>query len=365
MEQLENLDITTRELQSLMFHYGYYYAGQVDLAADEIYTETTDPQIRRSVIQWSTLCVPEMMMYCFNQEPMVAMISAWTYAILIRSFFETGNGKDLFGPHHEQVVGVSRELEEEIRSLARDVLSPADAETASVRISTWAAAHPIRNEQYVTEGYSTSLTAAVGAGGAGGLAAAGSISEQLMAMSDRLNLMMGHMPHQIRWEAAAVLSMGQDVAAEIADSTLVAIHEGAMEVLPALLAFLSRERELFTEDLSRERAAVLEAISGERSAILQEIARERGQVFKEIARERNEAMGDISALTLDALHVMVLESREAAQASIDQGFQRILQLLALPFLGLIALVIVAMIWVRNTTNRILALWARSQADREA
>jgi len=362
MEQLEDVDVTKRELQTIMYRYAYEYAGQVDVVADEIYSATSDPRIRASVVRWTTMAVPEMLMRCFNHEPLVAMITSWGYAALLREFFETGNGKDLFGPYQGQVVSESIALQTEIENIARSVLTSADADTLSGYIDTWVASYPLRGESYASEGIAMGMAKAMGAEVAGGLGAAGSINEQMLALSDRVNVLLAYMPRQMHWQTASALSMSRATMTEVTDSTMASIERGASENLLPLLEFFSRQRELFTDDIARERAAVLEALAAERSAVLQEVGRERGEVFKEIAQERNEAMTDINAITLDALHAMVLESQSAMQAGIDRTFRRIAQLLAIPFLGFVVFLLIVVIWVRNTTNRVIALRTRGGID---
>jgi len=362
MEQLEDVGVTKRELQTIMYRYAYEYAGQVDVVANGIYSDTSDPMVRTSVVRWTTMAVPEMLMRCFNHEPLVAMITSWGYAALLREFFETGNGKDLFGPYQGQVVGISIALQQEIEGIASSLLTSSDVDTVSVYIDSWIADHPLRGESYASEGIAMGLAKAMGAQTAGGLGAAGSINEQMLALSDRVNVLLAYMPRQMHWQTASALSMSRATLTEVTDSTMASMGREASANLVPLLEFLSRQRELFTEDVARERAAVLEALAAERSAVLQEIGRERGEVFKEIAQERNEAMTDINAITLDALHAMVLESQGAMQAGIDRTFRRIAQLLVIPLLGLAVFLVVVVIWVRNTTNRVIALRTRGGTD---
>ena len=51
MQSVEGLDVTKRELQTLMYFYANHFAGQVDLASNEIYMTSTNPDTRRAAIE--------------------------------------------------------------------------------------------------------------------------------------------------------------------------------------------------------------------------------------------------------------------------------------------------------------------------
>ena len=49
MEDIGGVEITKRELETIMYRYGYHYAGEVELAALEIYESTDDQETRARV----------------------------------------------------------------------------------------------------------------------------------------------------------------------------------------------------------------------------------------------------------------------------------------------------------------------------
>jgi hypothetical protein len=350
-------DLTKRQLETLMYRYGMHYAGQVELAAYEIYEDSKDREIRNNAIIWNTICVPQMMSSCFNHEPMVGLAQAWIYAGQVREYFEEGRGKDYFGPYQDRVVAVSRSLETDIHDIVFGILPEAVADTFEQRRDEWLVQYPINNDRFVTEGITPTMIRAMGTEVPGGLGAAGSMNQQMVAMTDRANLLTAYMPRQLQWQTASVLAQSQEMIADVTDSTIARLNREAGATIGPLLAFLDEQRRLATADMASERAAVLSALVLERTAVLTHLEVQRSEVFKEISNERNELLKNMNEFSLAMLQQTVLESQEMAEASIDRVYWRTVNLMVLPFLALIVFLIIVMVWIRNTTNRIFAVRA--------
>lgn len=363
MEQMGAINYTKREMETVMYRYGYHYAKQVELAATKIFVQAPDQETKNRAITWVTLGVPEMMRASFNHEPLVGMAQSWTYASLVREYFTTGYGKDHFGAYQDIAVTASTQLEADIVWLARDMLPEAAFDTMRTRVEAWTAQHPITNDRYVTAGFAEQLLKAMGAGVAGGLSATGAMNEQMVAMADRTNLMMAFMPRQVQWQTAEALAMSRSMIEDMADSTLVRVQTETDAGLDKIFAFLSQERELTVEALNTARAEVLRAIADERTAVLTYLVEERGVVFKEISRERDEVMKEINALTLATLEEGIKRAEATADRSIDRLYIHTIYLLAAPFVLMIIAAIVVGLWVRNTTNRIMALHEGKSQER--
>jgi hypothetical protein len=357
MQSVEGLEITKRQLQTIMYQYAARYADGVDLAAFSIYQQAEDPVIRRNAIAWNTNSVPIMMKHCFNDEPLAALIFAWAYAIQVQDFFETGLGTDFFGPHQEIAIETSTRLEGELEDIALGLLPEPRVRAFRERLTEWTSAHPIDNSRFVSSIVSEEALEAMGAPVAGGLGAAAAMSEQMVALTDRANIMTAYLPRQIAWQTAAVTEESRELAEDI--------QEQAIGGLDPILVFMDEQRAAFARDVGKERAAVIQALAEERIAILASLEKERAEVFREIADERNAVLLELNNLTLAAIERLMTESRLAMgeafvsmEGSIDGIARRTVQLLALPAAVLVVLLIVVMIWVRNTVNRMLAIWER-------
>lgn len=355
MKSVEGLEITKRELQTRMYDYAALYADEVDLAAFAIYEQADDPRVRRNAIVWNTNSVPIMMRHCFNDEPLSALIFAWAYAVQVLEFFETGSGTDFFGPHLELAVDTAARLEKQLEAIALGLLPEERIVAFRQRLTDWTSTHPIDNSRFVSTIVSEEALVAMGAPVAGGLGAAAAMSEQMVALTDRANIMTAYLPRQVAWQTAAVMEESREMVADM--------QEEAIGDLDPVFEFMDEQREAFAEDVGQERAAVIRALAEERIAILASLEAERSAVFKEIAAERNAVLLELNSMTMESIERFMEESRLAmdesfvtVDGSIDRIAGRTVLVLALPVAALFVLLIVVMMWIRNTVNRMLTIW---------
>jgi hypothetical protein len=339
MKDVEGIDATAREIQVLLYQYASHFASQVDLATSEIYENATDYDTRMAALQWNANAIPEMMKSCFHFDPLAGLLGANAFAVQMDEFFASGNGKDLFGDQQHVAVETSGRLRRELYEMSHRIWPDGDFDTYKQKVIEWAAAHPIENTRFVRGGYDYETALKSGAGGDLGLRLAGSMNDQLLAMTDRANVLMAVMPRQVYWEKEAMLDETQQMVTAMTDSTLAETFGS----LGPVMEFLAKQRDLTMRDLARERAAVFEAIADERNAVLMAIA-----------DERNETMKAINELSLASLDRLTSSSQAAVGVTVDHVFDRMARLLMIPLIGLGVFLIVVMIWIRSTVNRMLA-----------
>jgi hypothetical protein len=344
MKALGQTELSKRELQMLIYQYGYHYAGQVELVTSDIVAETKDRAIRSSAITWNTIGVPEMMRSCFNNDPMVGLILAWIYAAQVREYLDTGHGSTVFGPYQSRVVEVSRRLESEARGIAYGILPRDKADSLAQRAATWVEQHPLRNHRFVREGFSRDMLTAMGTDVKGGLAAAGEMNEQMIGITDRTNLMMAYLPRQLEWQTAAALEQSETVVAQMTDSTLAAVAREATANLEPVFEFGDEQRRLMTADLERERIAVLEHISKERMHVLEDLHRQRSETLVELHR-----------MTLDAIEKASGEGRLISQEAIDRVFLRLGSMFLIPIVAFFVALIGGFVWLNRLAERLLRI----------
>lgn len=339
MESVKGIDATAREIQVLLYQYAAHFAGQVDLAANEIYYGSRDYEVRMAALQWSANAVPEMMKSCFHFDPLAGLLGAGAFAVQMNDFFTTGNGKDLFGEYQHVAVETSTRLRKDLLELSQKIWPDGDFEPYRQKVAAWAGDHPIANTRFVRGEFDYETVLRTGTSQDMGLRLAGSMNAQLLALTDRANVMMALLPRQVHWEKEMMMDETKQMVEDMADSTIAQ----AMGTLGPVLEFIAEQRALTVRDLAHERAMVFEAIAGERNSVLEAIA-----------DERNATMQDISGLTLTTLDRVATTSQSVMTESVDQIFDRVTRMLAIPFIALGLFVIGIMIWVRNTVNRVLA-----------
>ena len=72
---------------------------------------------------------------------------------------------------------------------------------------------------FVREGYDEVLLKAMGAEVQGGMGAVGSMNEQMVALTDRMNVMLPYLQRQVRWQSAMFMEDGRQFAADVTDSS--------------------------------------------------------------------------------------------------------------------------------------------------
>lgn len=353
MSQVEGIDVSKRELQTVMYNYAAHFAGEVELATNEIYSASDDIAVRRNAIEWNLNAPPEMARACFNHDPLVGLLGAWTFTIEMREFFEKGNGRDLFGPYQGDAVETAKRLENDISTLAHAVWPQGDIDKYEGLVTAFAQAHPLRNLRFVREGSDQEALKALGSDVSGGFAAAGEMSEQMVALTDRANLMIPALQRRLYWNGALMKENAEEFLTAWGYTMIDTLIDELFGGLDPMYAFMDAQRKLVAGDVARERAAVFEGIARERSEVVNAMAAEREQIFAAIDRERALTMQDMDALVLAVLQRVRPESERAVTFSVDHVLKRVLQIMAIPFILAAVFTIVVIIWIRNTVDRVL------------
>ena len=271
------------------------------------------------------------------------MIGSWLFALKMRNYFETGNGKEVFGPQQPIAIETSRQLVDRIVGMVNAGFDSTVVQNGIARMDQWAEEAPIHNQLFVHEEFTPRHAKQLAGDVSGGLSAAGAMHENMLALTDRANVMTAQMPRMIQWQSQLLMAQGESIIAAHLDS--------AYSEMRPFLEYLTSERRELTHDITRERTAILSGIAGERLAVLEALAAERSEILRTIAYERNITLEEINKLTPAAVKEVVDKSGSIADRSIDRAFQRTLQLMALPFIASVVLTIVALTLLRTAINR--------------
>jgi len=343
MEDVEGIDATARELQVLLYQYAAHFSGQVDLAVSEVYYGSKDHDVRMAALEWYTNAVPEMTRSCLHFDPFTGLLGANAFIVQMDEFFTRGKGRDLFGEYQQVAVETSARLRHDLFELSHRVWPDGDFEAYKQEVIEWANAHPIENTRFVRGEFDYETARRSGAGQDLGFRFASSLNAQVLALTDRVNVATVQFPRYVHWREEILLGQATQMAAVMADSAVT--H--AVGNLEPLLEFIAEQRALTMRDIASERATVLEAIAHERNVVL--VA---------IADERNATMRDLNDLSLKSLDRISGTSQATVTVAVDRLFDRMVRVMTIPFLLLGLLLIIIMIWVRNTVNRVLALRER-------
>ena len=111
--ELSDIRFNSEELRLRINSFSLKFAGVVETAADEIISNTRDPNIKDNALLWKLNSIPAINEAIFIVEPFAAAIDTWAFCLQMVEFYESGNGKELFGPHQTFAVNTSKILETE------------------------------------------------------------------------------------------------------------------------------------------------------------------------------------------------------------------------------------------------------------
>ena len=354
-------DVTTRELEVIVYGFAVQFAGAVELAAHTIQDSTNSPEVRKNAIMWKVNAVPVIYRAAFGPDPLGSLSSLWAFSIQMMHLFTTGAGQNLFGEWQRVAVEAVQGIEADAQELASSVMPNRDIPQFRSTLVDYAKNHPIDNLLFVRGENSFKFLKEVAGTSGGGLSAAASMSEEMRSLADRMSILTVSIPNQFQWQAELMMAEAPEFIAEQRDSTLVAVEREYWNMLRPLMEFMAKERDLVSDDVSRERAAVLKGIAEERIAVLEALAEERNFAMKQVAEERNATMEQLTTLTLQSIERLIEESSKSSQGAIDHVFWRAFQLLAIPVAGLIVFCIVVLLMIRNGLERYLKILAAEKS----
>ena len=343
-----NIEMPTNELRLKVYGYAEEFAGDVEEAADRILKATDDPEIERQALRWKINILSAVQVAAFALDPLIGLYDMWALTVQMRQFFETGEGREVFGEHQPIAIETSRELERRVHEMARSISVSGDVSEPRQDVEEYAAAHPITGMHFVRENVTQEFAHLLAQDRSGGLAVLGDLAVQFGDLSERLKYYAASLPHQFRWHSELLLLDildEQTIDAFLGDVESIDVSarrlaEFFADTLPAVIDEQASEA---IRVIGEEAAIALRDVSRQRIETLEWFTEERIIVMEDVVRERIAVMEDLAAITDSAMRRTTLVLDDA----VDRAFYRALQLLGLVFVGgLLFVFLVRMIWKR-------------------
>lgn len=285
----------------------------------------------------------------------MAWIDSRVLTYQMRDYFETGVGKDQFGELQPLALAATHFLEDELQRAAELAGQKARPEL-DAGIREFATEHPLTNPYFFRRSPVEVLAKYLGQDQVSGLQAAGSMTELLEDMSQRLNIYAELLPRAGRWQAELML-------AEMADPDRSAIYLEilnqleAMETLNTFLIgvpnLLEGEREILLEAVDQQRAAFENAleryVASATDQMLTGIRPEREAAMADLERIFNAEIGDAVTRLDSSIHAAVVDIDGALERAVNQLFVRLLQLVAI--VGAVVVVLILLLRKRLVPAR--------------
>ncbi|MGI2856359.1 chemotaxis protein [Shewanella algae] len=292
-EQL-SMRVFTREYASSFF------AG-VEQSADLILQRSDDLQIQSNALMWKINAEQTLGQTIFQVSPVAAMIDTWAFTAQMAQFFESGNGKALFGEQTQLAANTSQQLLADYERRMQGLMSKADFTANQQFIREYAMAHPLFDVSFPRVSAFNDWLSFRKIGEFDAVTTFGSVPEVMSDMSDRMAMLASQTPKLLGWKAE-LFALHSNINSKEVQQTLKDISETSAkfqklmnespqlmselavdlrrELTPLLAQFdASAERNL--AQLSVERLALEKMVERERIALEQMVDRERQAVTKE------------------------------------------------------------------------------------
>ncbi|WP_335924571.1 chemotaxis protein [Shewanella indica] len=292
-EQL-SMRVFTREYASSFF------AG-VEQSADLILQRSDDLQIKSNALMWKINAEQTLGQTIFQVSPLAAMIDTWAFTAQMAQFFESGNGKALFGEQTQLAANTSQQLLADYERRMQGLMSKADFDANQQFIREYAMAHPLFDVSFPRVSAFNDWLSFRKIGEFDAVTTFGSVPEVMSDMSDRMAMLASQTPKLLGWKAE-LFALHSNINSKEVQQTLKDISETSAKFqklmnespqlmselavdlrreLTPLLAQLDASAERNLAQLSVERLALEKMVERERIALEQMVDRERQAVTKE------------------------------------------------------------------------------------
>ncbi|OIN05331.1 chemotaxis protein [Shewanella algae] len=292
-EQL-SMRVFTREYASSFF------AG-VEQSADLILQRSDDLQIQSNALMWKINAEQTLGQTIFQVSPLAAMIDTWAFTAQMAQFFESGNGKALFGEQTQLAANTSQQLLADYERRMQGLMSKADFDANQQFIREYAVAHPLFDVSFPRVSAFNDWLSFRKIGEFDAVTTFGSVPEVMSDMSDRMAMLASQTPKLLGWKAE-LFALHSNINSKEVQQTLKDISETSAKFqqlmnespqlmselavdlrreLTPLLAQLDASAERNLAQLSVERLALEKMVERERIALEQMVDRERQAVTKE------------------------------------------------------------------------------------
>lgn len=292
-EQL-SMRVFTREYASSFF------AG-VEQSADLILLRSDDLQSKSNALMWKINAEQTLGQTIFQVSPVAAMIDTWAFTAQMAQFFESGNGKALFGEQTQLAANTSQQLLADYERRMQGLMSKADFTANQQFIREYAMAHPLFDISFPRVSAFNDWLSFRKIGEFDAVTTFGSVPEVMSDMSDRMAMLASQTPKLLGWKAE-LFALHSNINSKEVQQTLKDISETSAKFqklmnespqlmselavdlrreLTPLLVQLDASAERNLAQLSVERLALEKMVERERIALEQMVDRERQAVTKE------------------------------------------------------------------------------------
>lgn len=299
MQNIEGAKMTSAEVGIRINEIGKRYSLTIEEAADKIISASKKAEYKKNALLWKMYGIPALHRSISIQDPIAAATDTWVLIAQMRQFFETGNGKDLFGDNQKIAVGAVKGMEEDFLKMVVEFRD--SALVTKPKVDEWVKKYPIDNIFFNRISTVTIDAKALGRKELGLGSSIGDMVASINNLQDKLTLNTEFIPKQARWQAEYMLyefladSLEEGMINNM--GTITASVERISRIIEGSPELISLIQQKLSQDINAQRLATIESLKVERAIILKAVSSERLSALEEINRERKETLNRIEKLT--------------------------------------------------------------------
>ncbi len=363
--------LSSHQLRVMVNEFVIYFADRIELRADEILAETSDPAIRKNALRWKINGIASCFEAASRPDPLGAYLDVWILNRQMNHFVDSPTGHESFGPWQSIASEECHALEQRLQFINHTL--GGRLRLGEDFVAQFAADFPLKSLYFDREPIASRYIEEVQEPGQELFHVVANLNENVDDLKKLSILYANHLPKQARWEAQLLLidaSQIPTIQRPLQDLALatqsIARVAHTVDVIPALVererlalrGIVEEERLSTLRDVDRMRQDTLGQLEDERELILNTLREERSVVLGALHEERVAVSRNLDSQverTLRATDDMTLrrveQMAQRGNILVDRFFWRACQLLAV--LGLLALAVYQILVRRSARqNRI-------------
>lgn len=311
--------VTQEELRQKLDQFEDSFLAYVRRACDEVLEQDGSRRNRRLTLIWQMRMGPMLRNSLDQENPIGAMLDAWTLCIRMRQYLTDGDGRQLFGAGQSIATSAAQQCEAEIEQIAHLVLTAAQLDQTRTRVREVAAGHRFFGEFSGTE-VRTAMTGTEDRVLQDVLAIPltpfrwlGGVDETAQAIKGFTSV-AARLTDVVQGLAADARLQAQLLLLETEDLETVQSALGSMERVSQSSERLATSAEKLPAEIRRELTGMLDELDAKQPELRQTLGETRVLVEKlDPAGQRVAEAGDAWAKTAKSIEEMVASFRKPAK----------------------------------------------------
>jgi hypothetical protein len=275
---------TSEDLRDDLAAYAARFSATVVAAADQIASESSDPELQRRALLWKVRIIPLVDQAGFVLDPEQAYVALFALATAQQQYLRDGVGKDLFGEEQSVAMDAADDLVVAARNIGTRFLSVEQQARLEDQVQALATSRPIRGV-FVPETVQA-VVSAVAPGGAfdwvihyplapfralEGVDAGAQAIRDFTVTAQRFNQLLGNLPQHMRWNAELL-------AFELEQRPTVSSARASLETLAQSSADFSHAVGSLPENLRAQASLLIQQLEAGQGELQRTLAEARGLV---------------------------------------------------------------------------------------